>query len=254
MDMFDRDRFLQNIQILAKRRKMKVGELEAKIGVLPGYLSRLSKNEKKTLPPIDVVVKIAEAFGVSVDDLTQLKYETLSDNENYYYEFISKLISDTQNGKLLWDSISVDYQNLFLNNFYPNCHLNRLFDMNLSTPSECILSSDFHKNINLFPDELFVTEIRPHSFIILVNCHGDIAIDTDPECPRRSDIEMFIDTSEKLEPLVNSLVGFKRNGNATISLYSSILNRLLTTIKKSGGIELSKNAKVLINEYMNDTD
>ena len=42
---FDKTIFMNNITYLLKRRNIKIGDLENKIGVSKGYISRINKKE-----------------------------------------------------------------------------------------------------------------------------------------------------------------------------------------------------------------
>lgn len=105
---FDSDTFFKNINYLLKAKGIKIGELESYAEVSTGYVSRVKK-EENSKPGIDFIVKVAEKFEVTVDDLIGVEMEKLTNTENYIINFLNKLIEDTQSEKLMWERESPDY-------------------------------------------------------------------------------------------------------------------------------------------------
>ena len=63
------ERIYRNVKALARLNELKLGDIEGKIGVSRGYLSR-----KKALV-VDKVCMVADVFGVTTDDLIRKDYE-----------------------------------------------------------------------------------------------------------------------------------------------------------------------------------
>ncbi len=105
---FDNDIFFKNINYLLKTKGIKVGELESYAEVSTGYISRVRK-EENSKPGIDFIVKAAEKFGVSVDDLIGVDMEKLTNTEVYIISFLNKLIEDTHSEKLMWEKETPEY-------------------------------------------------------------------------------------------------------------------------------------------------
>lgn len=101
---------LNNIEILRKERRneIKIGDLEKQLEVSPGYFSRLGKNPK-SLPSLNLVVRIAEIFRVSVDFLLVADVNAITETEKLVLSFINKVRDDTIAGKLQWYTNDEDY-------------------------------------------------------------------------------------------------------------------------------------------------
>jgi len=104
---FEKILCLNNIRHLAKAKNINIGELETAAGVSVGYLSRLSKEENKGSPSIEVLAIMASKLGVSIDGLISCDYTGLSATEKYVMNFIETLISRTREGLMNWEKESV---------------------------------------------------------------------------------------------------------------------------------------------------
>ena len=103
---FDRQKMLSNISTLIQQRGMKIGELEAKVGVSAGYLSRLGKEDSKAIPAIDVIWRIARELGVNIELLVDGNFDHATENLAYLQKFIQRLFEKTVTGGLDWQSYS----------------------------------------------------------------------------------------------------------------------------------------------------
>ena len=61
----------RNVKALAKSKDMKLADVEAQAGVTTGYLSRKGKRIS-----VETLIKLANALGVSTDELLTKDYET----------------------------------------------------------------------------------------------------------------------------------------------------------------------------------
>ena len=104
---FDRQKMLTNISTLIQQRGIKIGELEAKVGVSAGYLSRLGKEDSKAIPAIDVIWRIARELGVNIELLIDGNFDHATENLAYLQKFIQRLFEKTLNGALDWQAYSV---------------------------------------------------------------------------------------------------------------------------------------------------
>ena len=100
--MFDKKRCIENIYAIAKRRGVKIGELEEKAGVSKGYLSRINKDDNNAIPSIELLDSIAGQLNVGIDYLVNFSDAELSPNEQFVYQFIDGLMRKTLSGKLDW--------------------------------------------------------------------------------------------------------------------------------------------------------
>lgn len=102
MAFYDKSILLSNITTMAKKKGIKIGDLEAYACVSPGYFSRL-KGENKPSPGVDVVCSVAEQLNVLVDDLVSIDFSALTATQEYLLSFLNKLISDTESDQICWN-------------------------------------------------------------------------------------------------------------------------------------------------------
>lgn len=108
---FDKNRLMNNINILIKNKNLKIGELENELGVSTGYLSRMSKSEKESAPSVDFICKLAAKLEVSIDSLVNGDFQHSNDNLYYMTRFLSSLTEDTDAHKFEWEKFT-KYENL----------------------------------------------------------------------------------------------------------------------------------------------
>ena len=113
---FDRQKLLANISTLIQQKGMKIGELETSVGVSAGYLSRLSKEDNKTIPALDVIWRIAKTLGVNIELLIDGNFDHATENIEYLRKFIQKLFEKTVAGEMDWDSFNISAINAALHN------------------------------------------------------------------------------------------------------------------------------------------
>ena len=106
-EVFDRKLLFDNIAALVKRSGLKIGELETNAGVSPGYMARTVK-DGTAKPGIEFVIGVAEQLHVSTDLLLKADLTKMDANEIFLIGFVEKLIRDTVENKLYWESETVD--------------------------------------------------------------------------------------------------------------------------------------------------
>ncbi|MBQ9697951.1 MAG: helix-turn-helix transcriptional regulator [Acidaminococcaceae bacterium] len=102
MKEFAKDKLFSNLYHLIKQSGKKIGELEVDVGVSPGYISRMNKDANGK-PGIDFIIKAADQFNVSIDTLLGVDLTQLSRTERYAFEFIEKLVQETEAENLRWE-------------------------------------------------------------------------------------------------------------------------------------------------------
>ena len=102
---FDKTLFLNNINYLARKNHMKKGDLEKKLGVSSGYISRISKKSNGVAAGVDFVKKVADVFGISVDVLISVDLSAMNDNDLYVLNFIKCLERKTESREVFWEKI-----------------------------------------------------------------------------------------------------------------------------------------------------
>ena len=100
--MFDKARCIRNIYDLAKKKGLKIGDLEEKAGVSKGYLSRINKEESTSSPSIEVLDSISRQLDVGIDYLVNFSEERLSENEEFVLKFVDKLMRMTLDDQVDW--------------------------------------------------------------------------------------------------------------------------------------------------------
>ena len=120
--MLDKLEIIENIKMLAKFRKISLKDLEKKIaGVSEGYFARLasdikavrelSSNEnqkERPLPPVEVIVKIADALTVSVDQILNVNFAGKEDPEIAILTFLDSLKDKTVRNEFIWEAEPAD--------------------------------------------------------------------------------------------------------------------------------------------------
>ena len=107
---FNKNIMFDNISFMLKELGKKIGELESEAGVSPGYISRTTK-ESNTKPGIDFIMNVADALNVSVDTLLRVDMSRLTPTEQYIITFLEKLVKDTLDDKLNWQTETAGYLN-----------------------------------------------------------------------------------------------------------------------------------------------
>lgn len=103
---FNRNRLMNNITTLIKEKNIKIGELENSIGISTGYLSKMAKPENESMPGIDLIWKLAEKLGVSVDLLVGGDFSKSNDNLFYLIKFLHELKNETDIHGINWSRFS----------------------------------------------------------------------------------------------------------------------------------------------------
>lgn len=103
---FDRSRLMNNITTLIKEKNIKIGELENSVGISTGYLSKMAKPENESMPGIDLIWKLAEKLGVSVDMLVGGDFSKSNDNLFYLVKLLHELKLETDVHEITWSKFS----------------------------------------------------------------------------------------------------------------------------------------------------
>jgi len=98
----DRDLCINNLYILAKKKGIRICDLETSCGVSVGYLARLRKDKNNSLPGADFLVRAASLLETSVDSLLFFDYHLATDTEIYLHLFVSRLSLDSLSEKVIW--------------------------------------------------------------------------------------------------------------------------------------------------------
>lgn len=102
---FDKNVLLKNISYLVKKKGIKIGNLESKIGVSTGYISRISKKSNGVATGVDIIMKIAKELGVAMEVLISVDLEAIGDNEQYLLNLMKTLESKTDARAIFWETM-----------------------------------------------------------------------------------------------------------------------------------------------------
>ena len=103
---------INNLLYLINKNNTKIGELETKCGVTPGYISKLSK-DSSSKPSIEFIANVAKYYHLTIDLLITFDLSSRSPSEEFINNFLYKLLDDTFHNKLEWEKeLSTDLNNL----------------------------------------------------------------------------------------------------------------------------------------------
>lgn len=103
MPSFDKKLCMNNIYYLVKKHNLKIGDIENKAEISPGYFSRINKEDSKTNPSIEVLCSIAEQLSVSLDALISVDFTALTPDESYVLQFLETLKDSVDKHKDSWE-------------------------------------------------------------------------------------------------------------------------------------------------------
>lgn len=105
--MFDKSIFLDNLDYMMKRNEIKARDIEEEAGVSKGYISRLKKEGNASIPGVDFVLTVASLVGVSAEIISTIRLSECSENEQYYVNFLDRLIEKTGDKEIFWKKNTV---------------------------------------------------------------------------------------------------------------------------------------------------
>lgn len=104
--MYERTRkVLENIDVLIRRNHISIGDFESKLGVSPGYISRLKKEKKDPSNGIEFLCRSAEILDTSVKKLLYDDIQLEYDNIKKVTDFINRVIEMTEDKEIDWFGI-----------------------------------------------------------------------------------------------------------------------------------------------------
>ncbi len=238
---YDRKICLKNLSLLVERKKLKIGALEQSVGVSPGYLSRLSREDNTTKLSIELLVALSEELEVSVDTLACVDLSAMTPNEQYIFLFIEKLLQDTNYSGLTWTRESMSnfssikpYQDgttshplfcVWNNSVVYNSAFNK-------RNKPCEVFGDFYHTKLSDGNTLYLTRVKD-----AVNCH----IENELYLVKYNDYDHYF--------VVDPICASSLEGN---SAFNSRLMNLYDSVKDScKHVAVSKSVRKAIDTYMN---
>lgn len=242
--MFERKRLIANLYSLAKKKGIKIKELENSCGVSVGYLSHLRQDKKQPLPGMDFLVRAADLFETSVDSLLYFDFQLASDTDQYLHSFISRLILDTLSEKLRWDidEACVTDPVILEGTVFPDHPLLGLDPVLLmENKSKAIYSSAFHPAVyDLVPVVAWRASLSENTLVFLTR----ITSDTEGF---GEETEMYLyNTKEK------ALSSLCHTNTLHAGILDHVMNTLCETVSESlHRTALDRSAISAIDAYMN---
>lgn len=243
MATFDKAVCVSNIYFLAKQKEMKIGDLESECGVSVGYISRLNKEDNKTIPGIEFLLAVAEKLGISLESLVSFKFGELTPNEVKVKRFIEKLTLQTQAFEIHWEKEKEeDIRNIVEDEFYDIAThpLMTVYYSNTDEHARVRFDSYFHKNSIVDVEDIYYIDLDKSTRIYLaLTIYG--AADND------SSIELYM----RSDNTVNPLCYIDKHNN----LFFETMKKLYSAVEDSAShIHLSAATELAIDMYLGDVD
>ena len=102
LDEFDNSFLVSNINYLAKKNDLRIGDLEKLLGISAGYISRTAKENSAKKLSIDVVWKTAKLFGVDIRVFLETDLQMPNSNTEMAAKFLQKVFNQTNVGAIDW--------------------------------------------------------------------------------------------------------------------------------------------------------
>lgn len=244
---FDRTKLMTNITALIKEKGLRIGELENKVGISAGYISKMTKAENESMPGIDLIFKLAQELEVSMEALICGDFNKSNDNLLFLIQFLHSLIEDINIHRDEWRQFT-DYQMIREEYDFPALPmLTGTLEVNIEKKNSAFrYVSEFRRDANLTVTKdnfyAFVSGIGP---LVLFKLENHL-----PE-GRKTELELYainMDSSdEQVIPMCSSLDSDGEIAPYLMDLYNCLL-------RHSKDIQISEETRSLINGYLRSRD
>ncbi len=236
--MFKKDCFLENVFYLAKKKNLKINDIESAIGVSAGYLSKLRYDESRKNINADIMFGIAEYLKTSVDYLNNTDCNKLNDDEIIVSSFFEKILLDTIEGVCQWER----EPEAMLND-------NRGHIANALTGSDRKWEIEYHSKFDLpyqvdYAGDSYVLEIKMNAYLAMVRLK-----DTETQ---KIVIETYLlfENGDKTE--VDKLCIYKENEPSELD---SVIINLYEAAENSGNrLSLDYSTSKFLIDYLGESD
>lgn len=241
---FDNSLLIKNINYLAKKYSIRIGDLEKMLRISAGYISRTAKEGTAKKMSIDVVWKIARFFHTDLRDLVDRDLEMPSDENELLCRFIKKLRRQTEEHEITWKCLGGVMAELDRN----------LEESGLITDYGDDKDAIYHPhdqkagvNLRLIDDVVACEDIREDTSLVIVpysmekggNTYYDFFFME--EIPDRGDPELSSYNFEKIFRTVD--VPFSGLASYAESLYQTIRNQEFSA-------DMSSDVRKFITDYL----
>lgn len=187
------DQIARNISFLTKQNNISKKELESAIEISVGYTSKIRKlSAHNNLPGLNILIKIANYFEVSLEDLIFYDFENPNDI-NIESGFFKQIIDDTKKHRIIWEKD--ERKNILeLIGNYDNSPLNKYFESDIE-----------YIEHNLYYDSFISKSIQARLYVYYLKSDG-------AEIPHKSLLFHFRDKEKLLECPEELFYYIKKNG------------------------------------------
>ena len=191
------EQLINNIYYLSKKKGIKIGELEEKVGVSTGYISKIKKRAEDTNPSFELIASIASVLDVSMDTLRSADLQAITPTEDYLLRVINKLLNQTLCEDKEW--IEIPFSEL--ENVNANGEATFIMcDLDTDTGSAKYTSKFFPYSDASFAGSGYRTQMPEHAEVFILSTYvSDPFSDTG-----QSLYELYFINSRKLKPLCHS--------------------------------------------------
>ena len=245
---YDKIRFINNIYDLAKKRQMKIGELESGCGVSIGYLARLRQGENNASPGAEFLLAVADQLSVSVDGLLSVDFTKATESEVKLLRYMEKLIRDTENRRLIWQEDFMAY----LDSLPVNPNGTTPHPLYITVPVIGIETAPSYRS-QFHPD---ITDLNPVGvygcvfpggrtlYLVEVWNNGDNPVNPEDW----TELELVMTGKGIQDP-----IAFAHTNHEKPGIVDETLNRLYETVKDAAAHpQLTPEACEIIDEYLNE--
>lgn len=246
MSAFEKSICISNIYFLVKEKGLKIGDIEEAAGVSPGYISRLNKEENKTVPGIEFLLAVSESLGVSLEGLIKCDYKSLTPDERKSIDFLTKLLKDSYSFDLLWDEQSRSALYNIVddgNGYYADHPLMETCETDDYPPVDVRFYSRFFADSSCLIQECFETNLNQIIKLFLLSINYVTF-----EGNKTSGFELYMQLKGRIIPICAALQ------NKEMTFYT-LLQSLISAAKNSSShVHLDEDAKDVIDAYINGMD
>lgn len=244
---FDRTKLMTNIAALIKEKGLRIGELENKVGISAGYISKMTKAENESMPGIDLIFKLAQELEVSVEALVCGDFNKSNDNLLFLMKFLHSLIEDINIHRDEWRQFT-DYNALRTEYDLPALPMMAgTLEVNMKEKESSFrYVSEFRLDANLtVTNDNFYAFVSGIGLLLLFKLENHL-----PEGPK-TEFELYAinigSSDEQVIPMCSSLDSDGEIAPYLMDLYNCLL-------RHSKDIQISEETRSLINGYLRSRD
>lgn len=240
---FDRAKLMTNIIALIKEKGIRIGELEKRIGISAGYISKMTKAENESMPGIDLIFKLAQELEVSMEALICGDFNKSNDNLLFLIQFLHSLIEDINIHRDEWRQFT-DYNALRTEYDFP------ALPMMAETLEERDATFRYVSGFKL-DAKLTVTNDNFYAFVSGIGPIVLFKLENHLPEGRKTELELYainMDSDEEsVIPMCSSLDSDGEIAPYLMDLYNCLL-------RHSKDIQISDRTRNLINGYLRSRD